>query len=349
MRFRSSDISPSQLSQSQVTSTALSALAVNSSQFANVIETPLSSFNAPVSSVAIEPTSVSPELGDSSEVLGSAWFSSIQSPTEIVASQVTPGTAVTSIGVTSAVAQLTEQHPSSATLLRVGTPGVTPENYKGDWDVWTNEEPLEWIQITPAYAQTPSGEIRSRGSLLLTKTFDGVSKTLPSSYSQEVGNPIAVSNITESSGVLSFAQGAGTVVIPSNQNVETLYPSMAICYQTDNVTGPSEKVLVNVRRLRALGVQKFTVRYGGFWILKNDIPEVPIKVRLVTGGNPKVIDTGASPNQPSYQYRDWAYNGTYKFINDLELFLTTNTINSSTFYWLYLEVDLAKKTLHYVY
>lgn len=284
-------------------------------------------------------------------VSSSSSTSSEVSSTVGISSELNPGSGVGSVNLIGTSADSSSIEPIEAVKTCVGLPGVTPENYKANWDRWHEVDELDWLQITPDYAQG-NGELRSRADIKLISVKDGnYVDTFPTMVSQSSGNPVAWVDLLSYGNQAWYSNGTNAAHHPSNTNFESLHSSFIHAYQTDYVTGPSEKILFNIKRLRVLGFSKVQLRFGGFYIITNDIGNIPVKVKLVSGGYPTVVDIGPSPKQPSYQYRNWSFPGG-KTLNELETIVNatvTSGDSNSPNYWLTIDVDLEKRTLHYIY
>lgn len=172
---------------------------------------------------------------------------------------------------------------------------------------WNDGNQPDWLVIRPNYTSAAGAELRSRIGLVLRTqrspfspvyTFP-LTEDLGGGHSQ--GSPNHNRQLTASGTVLSFSNIASAFAVGAN--VESLFPNLVNVYQTDNVTGPSEKPLVNLKLLRNFGFDLVDITFSMFHINTNfNISEVPVELALYKGGAP--VKTG-NDNVST----DWSFPG----------------------------------------
>lgn len=234
------------------------------------------------------------------------------------------------------------------------------EETGNNWISWSEQDNLDWITIELDYkiSQYPA-EIRSSGRIevLSRKSPTQITTGVSIGKSPRVGFPttyVSVYNNSPNDNFVAF----NSVVFPDNTPVLDLLGTGVIAYQTDNIAGPSEKVLVNVKQLRTQQIDKFKITFGGFHILNyNRLLEKPIKLRLLSGGQPIVV-TEDTPEYPTPR-RFWGFTNFPGYIRPTPKTLFTETVikdallpvtansEANEITWLELLVSLEHKYLTY--
>lgn len=278
-----------------------------------------------------------------------AFTQSPIAPTGFTFSEITLGGASpTSIEVVSAAAQVTELHPSAVAQLSAGTPGVIPDNYKPNEDFWKKEDELDWIVIDPEHREF-GREMRSFAQFQILSTLYPETNltSFPLDPSSGVGNG-GGGNYGSVARVDFFALGgAGYYVTaddlpPANVNFEEHRGGFVVAYQGDAVFGPSEKILINVYRLRLLGVREFKIIFSGF---PADSASAGLKISTTLKLYSKGYPMKTSPD-PITGENYWQMVDSTTLLDEvLDYFVVQPTLSTA----LTINVDLVKRTLKYTY
>ena len=156
----------------------------------------------------------------------------------------------------------------------------------------------------PKYTSPAGVELRSCIGLSLRTLKAPTSPvyTFPSTEDLSGGVPIAVRGLAAAGTVLSYSTLAGSVQIAPGTNFETTYPTFVVAHQTDSLTGPSEKPVINLKRLRALGFDTFNLKFSVFYIAATfGVTSVPVEVSFYKGGSPVNVTAGSEV--------DWVFTG----------------------------------------
>lgn len=155
-----------------------------------------------------------------------------------------------------------------------------------------------------------SGEIRLLLGLFLQTLKSPTSPvyTFPTTerlLGQGVGG--ALYNIDAAGTVISFSPVVGPIT--RNVNIEALYPNFIGGHQADVIAGPSEKIILNLKRLRALGFDTARMTYATYYANAQTTNQViPFELALYKGGYPQVIAVGAQD--------DWDFPGSTLLVKE---------------------------------
>jgi hypothetical protein len=166
----------------------------------------------------------------------------------------------------------------------------------------TGDEP-DWLVMRPNYPTVAGSEIRSVVYISLVSLKAPTSPVYTFPLTPRLTGFVAgeaLTGIAATGTVLAYTTAA-TGVLPLNTNIETLYPTFLAGYQTDTFTGPSEKIIINLKRLKALGFDKVNWNFGVHYINTNfGAKSVPLELAIYKGGGPQVVNIGGTAT-------DWSF------------------------------------------
>lgn len=259
----------------------------------------------------------------------------------------TPSTACVN-GVVAGSSCVVETTAGGSSCILPDTPTIACQEFEGtNWISWTSIKQVDWVIIEPLYSTSGTSELRSSLTTTLESTIQGSRITsFPSSESASVANPnsgILLNTVSQPPNYTLSYSNLGSYIFPTDTNILSRFPLMLLCYQTDDLVGPNEKMLCNVKRLRAEGIDKFSIKFGGFWIINfSRINQpFPIRLRLFSGGVPMI-------SQDSLGNRDWYFPGGTELLSDeVHLVSVPQSANSNAnrIDWLRVDFNLSHNYL----
>lgn len=171
---------------------------------------------------------------------------------------------------------------------------------------WRTDQEPDWMVIRPNYTSPGGVELRSIFGMRLKTLRSPTSPVYTFPTAEDIGGFLGVGgplrNLTASGTNLTFSgQAIGTVA--PGVNFETSWPNFVSTYQTDLFTGPSEKMLINLKRLRALGFDRFDIMFSMCYINTNfNASAVPLELAFYKGGYP-------TPSVITGSQTDWSFPG----------------------------------------